>query len=177
MSAAPFHPSIRTDTNKEDTKENINFHTDTIPTSNEWKTVRAKKSNRVNSTNKKSPKDELNEKKDTSNYFSVTQDNEYDEEIERCSEHKENEIYKEASDDSDKVKATHNVESMSIDELKMYLTQDLEDNIREYKKKRIQKKVTKDTDKRHKELCYKDHHKSTREILLHENRIQVDQNK
>ena len=66
---------------------------------------------------------------------------------------------------------------MSIDELKTYLTQDLEDNAREYKKKSIQRKVTKDTDKHHKESCHKDHHKSIRKILLYENRIQVDQNK
>ena len=35
VSAAPFQPSIRTDINKEDTKENINFHTNIIPTPNE----------------------------------------------------------------------------------------------------------------------------------------------
>ena len=66
---------------------------------------------------------------------------------------------------------------MSIDELKTYLTQDLEDNAREYKKKSIQRKVTKNTDECHKESCHKDYHKGTREILLHENRIQADQNK
>ena len=66
---------------------------------------------------------------------------------------------------------------MSIEELKMYLTQDLEDNVYEYKKKSIQSKVTKDTDECQEESYHEDHHKVTREILLHENRIQVDQNK
>ena len=64
---------------------------------------------------------------------------------------------------------------MSIEELNTYLTQDVEDNVSNYKKKKsIQSKVTKDTDEYQEELYYKDHHKVTREILLHENRIQAD---
>ena len=169
--------TISIDTDKEDIRENINYNTDTIPKPNKQKKVYAKKSNRADNTNKESPKEKnkLNKKKDTSNHFSVVQDNEHEEEIESCSEDKDNEICKEASDDGDEVKSTYNVESMRIEELNTYLTQDVEDNVSNYKKKKsIQSKVTKDTDEYQEELYYKDHHKVTREILLHENRIQAD---
>ena len=67
---------------------------------------------------------------------------------------------------------------MSIEEMKTYLIQDVEDNVCDYKKKKsIQSKVKKDTDECQEESCHKDHHKVTREILLHEKRIQADQNK
>ena len=65
--------NIRIDTNNEDIREIINFNTDTIPKPNEQKKVRAKTSNRADSTNKESPKEKNkhNEKKNTSNRFSV----------------------------------------------------------------------------------------------------------
>ena len=131
--------NIRIDTNNKDIRETINFNTNTIPKPNEWKKVHVKKSNRVDSTNKESPKEKnkLDKKKNTSNYFSIAQDNEHKEEIESGSEDEDNEVCKEASDDSDKVKSTYDIESMSIEELKMYLTQDIEDNVRDYKKKSI----------------------------------------
>ena len=65
--------TISIDTDKEDIRENINYNTNTIPKPNKWKKVYTKKSNRVDNTNKESPKEKnkLDKKKDTSNRFSI----------------------------------------------------------------------------------------------------------
>ena len=56
--------------------------------------------------------------------------------------------------------------------------QDVEDHVHDYKKmKSYQIKVKKNIEECQEELYHNDHHKVTREILLHEMRIQEDQNK